>query len=78
MLTQPAGIYISTLPELSIEDDFMVTILGQPIPAHTVSVNKDDKHVLNVDVETAWKEMGLKSGWANEVEVKVYFRLERK
>jgi hypothetical protein len=51
----------------------MVTIQGQPIPPHTVSVNKQDKHVLDVDIETAWNELGLKSGWANEVEVKVYF-----
>ncbi|KAK3309920.1 glycoside hydrolase family 36 protein [Chaetomium strumarium] len=72
------GIYISTLPELSIQDDFMVTIQGQPIPPHTVAANKHDNHVLDVDIETAWKEMGLKSGWANEVEVKVYFTLEKK
>jgi hypothetical protein len=66
------------LPELSIQDDFMVTIQGQPIPSHTVTVNKDDQHVLDVDIETAWREMKLESGWANEVEVKVYFALERK
>ncbi|KAK4241548.1 glycoside hydrolase [Achaetomium macrosporum] len=72
------GVYISVLPELSIEDDFMVTIQGQPIPPRTVTVNKGDKHVLDVDIETAWKEMGLQSGWANEVEVKVYFALEKK
>jgi hypothetical protein len=56
----------------------MVTIQGQPIPPHTVTVNKQDRHVLDVDVETAWTEMGLESGWANEVEVKVYFALEKK
>ncbi|KAK4152541.1 glycoside hydrolase [Chaetomidium leptoderma] len=72
------GIYISVLPELSIGDDFMVTIQGQPVPPHTVSVNKQDGHVLDVDVETAWEEMALESGWANEVEAKVYFALERK
>ncbi|KAL2016362.1 hypothetical protein VTK56DRAFT_3820 [Thermocarpiscus australiensis] len=71
------GIYISALPELSIRDDFMVTIQGQPIPAHTVSVDKGDGHVLDVDIEAAWKEMGLESGWANEVEVKIYFALEK-
>ncbi|KAL2129449.1 hypothetical protein VTI74DRAFT_7789 [Chaetomium olivicolor] len=72
------GIYISALPEVSIEDNFMVTIQGQPIPPRTVSVNKQDRHVLDVDIETAWKEMGLESGWSNEVEVKVYFGLEKK
>lgn len=56
----------------------MVTIQGQPIPPHTVSVNKRDGHILNVDIETAWTEMGLKSGWANEVQVKVYLAMEKK
>ncbi|KAK1757368.1 raffinose synthase Sip1 [Echria macrotheca] len=69
------GIYISTLPGLSIEQDFMATIQGQPLPPHTVSVDDIDRHVLRIDVEAAWKEMGLHSGWANEVEVKVYFPL---
>ncbi|KAF7328418.1 Raffinose synthase Sip1 [Mycena venus] len=71
------GIYISVLPDLSIEGDFMVTIQGQPIPPHTVTVNKADTHVLEVDIETAWKVIGLESGWANEVEVKIYFQLEK-
>jgi hypothetical protein len=71
------GIYISVLPELSLQDDFMVTIQGQPIPPHTVSVNEGDQHVLDVDIESAWQEMGLESGWANEVEVKVYFAMEK-
>jgi hypothetical protein len=58
---------------MTIQDDFMVTIQGQPIPPHTVSVDKGDPRVLDVDIETAWNEMGLESGWSNEVEVKVYF-----
>ncbi|KAK3897535.1 glycoside hydrolase [Staphylotrichum tortipilum] len=72
------GIYISTLPELSVQDDFMVMILGQPVPAHTVSVNAQDAHVLDVDIETAWKEMGLHPGWSNEVRPTVYFPLVKK
>lgn len=55
----------------------MITIQGEPIPVHTVSVDEGDEHVLNVDIETAWKEMGLQSGWSNEVQVKIYFPLER-
>ncbi|OTA64266.1 glycoside hydrolase family 36 protein [Hypoxylon sp. EC38] len=70
------GAYISSLPDMSIERDFMVTIQGQPIPPHTVTVNAADDHVLNIDVETAWKEMGLEAGWSNEVEVKIYFDVE--
>jgi hypothetical protein len=64
------------LPDLTIEGDFMVTIQGQPIPPKTVSVSKANPYVVEVDVETAWNEMGLESGWANEVEVKLYFTLE--
>ncbi|RYP89766.1 hypothetical protein DL770_004108 [Monosporascus sp. CRB-9-2] len=71
------GVYISCLAELSIERHFMVTIQGQPIPPHTVTKSGADVHVLEVDVETAWKDMGLKAGWSNEVEVKVYFNIEK-
>jgi hypothetical protein len=58
---------------LSIENDFLITIQGQTIPVRTVSVSKQNQHVLEIDVETAWKEMKLDSGWANELTVKVYF-----
>lgn len=70
------GVYVSSLPDMSIERDFMVTIQGEPIPPHTVTINKDSDYVLNIDIETAWKEMGLEAGWANEVEVKVYLDIE--
>jgi hypothetical protein len=72
------GVYISVLPELSLMDDFMVTILGQPVPIHTVSVCQHHGHILEVDMERAWDEMGLDSGWANEVQVKIYFPLEKR
>ena len=67
------GVYVSALPLMSINDDFMITIQGQPIPVETVRVSEHDEHVLEVDVERAWKEMKLQSGWSNEVETKVYF-----
>ncbi|KAI1392682.1 glycoside hydrolase family 36 protein [Hypoxylon trugodes] len=70
------GIYISSLPDMSIERDFMVTVLGQPIPPHTVAVNEADNHVLSIDVETAWRELNINPGWSNELEVKVYFDIE--
>ncbi|KAK4447603.1 raffinose synthase Sip1 [Podospora aff. communis PSN243] len=69
------GLYISTLPELSITDDLMASIQGQVIPPRTVSIDDADGRILKIDVETAWNEMGLRSGWSNEVEVKVYFPL---
>lgn len=70
------GLYISGLPEMSIERDFMVTIQGFPVPPHTVAIDRDDEHVLAVDTEKAWTEMDLSSGWSNEVEVKIYFDAE--
>jgi hypothetical protein len=55
----------------------MVTIQEMGIPVETVSFSNSDKHVLEIDVEKAWNEMGLKSGWSNEVEVKVYIKIEK-
>ena len=72
MLIQGAGIYISGLPSRSIKDDFLITILGSTIPVHTVSVSKISENILEVDVERAWKEMGLYSGWQNEVAVEIF------
>ena len=79
------GVYISLLPELVGDgspdggiSDFMVTVLGQAIPFHTLHVGGTGDgtgRVLEIDLETAWKEMGLSSGWSNEVEVKVYFKI---
>lgn len=71
------GIYISKLPDMSLDDDFIVTIQGQAIPPHTVSINKTSNSILEIDVEKAWNELGLKPGWSNEVEVKVYVSIEK-
>ncbi|KAL7620437.1 hypothetical protein AAE478_009432 [Parahypoxylon ruwenzoriense] len=70
------GVYISDLVNMSIERDFIATIQGETIPPHTVAINETDDHVLNIDLETAWKEMCLEAGWSNEVEVKIYFDIE--
>ncbi|KAF4635078.1 hypothetical protein G7Y89_g3021 [Cudoniella acicularis] len=67
------GIYISTLPTISWKDSMMITILGKVLPVHTISVSKVDEHVLEIDVEKAWKELELRSGWSNEVEVMIHF-----
>ncbi len=50
----------------------LVIILGQMVPLHTVRVSEADEHVLEIDVEAAWNEMGLASRWSNEVEVMIY------
>ncbi|KAI9640029.1 hypothetical protein NHQ30_011591 [Ciborinia camelliae] len=66
------GLYISTLPEISYEDNLLVTIFGKVLPIHTVTISKTDPHVLEIDILGAWKELELSSGWSNEVEVKIY------
>lgn len=58
---------------MSIDDDFLITIQEDPIPRHVVRISENSENVLEVDLETAWKEMKLVSGWNNELEVKIYF-----
>ncbi|GKT64585.1 raffinose synthase Sip1 [Colletotrichum tofieldiae] len=70
------GIYISILPELTIGDDFLVTIQNQVIPVHTVSISKSHDSVVEIDIEKAWQEMGLHPGWSNEVEMTVVFAID--
>lgn len=67
------GVYVSALPSMTIEGDFLVTIQEKPIPAHTVTISKADDHVVEIDLGTAWQEMELESRWSNQIEVKVYF-----
>ncbi|KAL4787347.1 raffinose synthase or seed imbibition protein Sip1-domain-containing protein [Aspergillus varians] len=63
------GIYFSRLQEWNIDEHFMVVISGKPVPRKAVW--KEDGRVLAVDVEEAWKAMGLETGWSNEVRVSV-------
>ncbi|KAL8801617.1 MAG: hypothetical protein Q9182_004347 [Xanthomendoza sp. 2 TL-2023] len=71
------GLYISTLPPSStLNEHLLVLIRDTPIPPHTVSVSRVAEKVLEVDVETAWREMGLVAGWGNEVVVEVVLRVE--
>ena len=66
------GIYISDLPRRSLKKDFMIMILGKVIPFDTVRISKTSENVLEVDVEKAWKELKLDSGWSNEVAVEIF------
>ena len=50
----------------------LITVLGRVIPPHTVSVSGSDARVLEVDLRSAWDELGLDSGWSNEVVVKIF------
>ncbi|KGO75687.1 Aldolase-type TIM barrel [Penicillium italicum] len=67
------GIYFSDLQERSISRNFMVTILGLPIPQNTVwKQGGENANVLAIDVLAAWKSMKLDSGWSNEAFVQVF------
>ncbi|KAF1942148.1 glycoside hydrolase [Clathrospora elynae] len=68
------GIYISDLPQRSIENDFFAVLFGRPIPAHCASVSKECENVLEIDTVRAWKETDSKASWSNEVAVEVFIR----
>ncbi|KAG5980311.1 hypothetical protein E4U55_004159 [Claviceps digitariae] len=53
------GVFVSTLPSMTIGDDVMVTIEDIPVPIETVEKSETDARVLNIDVERAWKVMNL-------------------
>ncbi|KAI1811300.1 glycoside hydrolase family 36 protein [Poronia punctata] len=67
------GLYISDLPHMNIENDFMAMIQDSPIPVNHVSVDTRNPCVLVIDVLGAFKETGLRVGWSDEIFVKVYF-----
>lgn len=67
------GIYISDLKNRSIAGNFMVMILGRPVPQRTVwKEGGDDARVLAIDLVESWRTMKLDSGWSNEVFVQVF------
>lgn len=69
----PLGVYISALPDLTLNEDFIVMLQDQAVPVETVRVSQNDEHVLEVDIEKAWADMKLEPGLKDEVEVKVSF-----
>lgn len=67
------GVYISDLKDRSIAQNFMVMILGKPVPQKMVwKEGGEDSNVLAIDVLAAWKKMKLDSGWSNEVFVQIF------
>lgn len=67
------GVYISALTELSIKGNLMVMLQNVAVPIETVRLSKYDPRVLEVDIETAWKDLKLEAGFKDEVEVKISF-----
>ncbi|KAJ5532364.1 Raffinose synthase [Penicillium frequentans] len=67
------GIYLSDLKDREIAQDFMVMILGKPVPQKTVwKEGGEDSQVLAIDVLGAWKAMKLDSGWSNEAFIQIF------
>lgn len=69
------GVFISTLPSMSIGDDLMVTIQDIPVPFETVERSERDCHVLEIDVERAWELMDVTDLQQDEVTVKCSFNV---
>ena len=46
-------------------------ILGRTIPVHTVAKSQISERILEIDIERAWNEMKLDSGYSNEVTVDI-------
>ncbi|KAH0561962.1 hypothetical protein GP486_003325 [Trichoglossum hirsutum] len=69
------GLYMSNLSRKSIENDFIILLLGHVIPQHTVAKSAKVPELLEIDVERAWEEMNLSSLWNNEVNLQIYVNL---
>lgn len=63
------GLYVSDLEKRSIDDEFMVLILGKPIPERVVQAKGK---VLEIDIEKAWNDSGESPGWSNEIRVEIF------
>ncbi|PWW71617.1 Glycoside Hydrolase Family 36 protein, partial [Tuber magnatum] len=67
------GFYISDLASKDIIK-FLVTIAGIVVPFHTVRKSSQSNTVLEIDLETAWKELNLTAGWSNETIIGLYMK----
>ncbi|KAK5167921.1 hypothetical protein LTR16_011943, partial [Cryomyces antarcticus] len=56
------GIYISDLPNRSLEADLMALVFGKPVPLHVVQRSATSPNVLEIDVAQAWQESDQKAG----------------
>ncbi|KAL4890989.1 hypothetical protein BDV59DRAFT_76243 [Aspergillus ambiguus] len=67
------GVYFSLLPGWNVEDNFMVMILGRPVPRKTVrKEGGSGTTILAINVLAAWRQMRLDPGWSNEVTVQIF------
>ncbi|KAF2840507.1 glycoside hydrolase family 36 protein [Patellaria atrata CBS 101060] len=64
------GLWIEGLNKKSLDEDFIALIFGKPVPPHCVQTTEES--VLEIDLETAWKESDQKAGWSNEVSIEMF------
>lgn len=67
------GFYISDLASRDISK-LLITMSGNVIPLNTVKKSAQSDTVLEVDIDAAWKRLGLSAGWSNEVTVVLYIK----
>lgn len=78
------GLWVSDLGsggDAEVEERLMVMMQGKPVPRECVAVRalgegEGEGGVVEVDVEGAWKALGLVAGWGNEVGVVVLLKVE--
>lgn len=63
---------------IDLKQDLMVLVEGKAVPFACVSKSKGCERVVEVDVVRAWKELGLKAGWSNEVGVEMLVMLPKR
>jgi hypothetical protein len=68
------GLWVDKLPSMSVEKDFFIVMLGQPVPLHCVKICNTDERILEIDLEKAWKEGGYKVGWSNEAVIELLIK----
>lgn len=66
------GIWVDRLDLIDLLEDTFVLIEGKPAPFECVSKSTESANVLEIDVEAAWKQMGLSSGYSNQADVEVF------
>lgn len=47
---------------------------GNVIPVDTMKRSVTSDVVLEIDIDAAWKKLGLSAGWSNEVTVVLYIQ----
>lgn len=75
---------VGTEKKITVDDDLLVLMKGLVIPKERVKIETEgldggaegkegaEVGVIEIDVEGAWNDMGLESGWNNEVGVEMY------